>query len=151
MFDVWSGYAGSERHTCEEVSDLLDETSQLLVALVHPLLGPVGLHQDVVGVQLGLVSLLFGLRHLKTAEGSEHCSGWRRPDQIGTCETHHLGEFLHFLHGADYFLLGLLSLLPGVACRRHDAVTSFASAPGQTLGVHTAQTSTGRGQAGVLA
>lgn len=151
MFDVWSGSAGSERHTCEEVSDLLDETSQLLVALVHPLFGSVGLHQHVVGVQLGLVSLLFGLRHLNTVERLEHRSGSRRPDQTGTCETHHLGEFLHFLHGADYFLLGLLSRLPGVAGRRHDAVTSFASAPGQTFGVHTAQTSTVRRQAGVLA
>lgn len=53
-------------HTCEEVSDLSDEAAQLLVALVHTLLGTVGLQQHVLGTQLSLIRLHLGLRHLIT-------------------------------------------------------------------------------------
>ena len=55
---LWEGPTG------EEVSDLLDEGAQLFVAPVHPLLGLVGLLQDILSAQLGLVCLQLGLRHL---------------------------------------------------------------------------------------
>lgn len=72
------------------------------------------------------------------------------PAQTRTYPTHHLGEFLHFLHGADDFLFRVSGLPPGAAGRRHYTVTSFTPTPGPTLRVHTAQTSTGRVPARVL-
>lgn len=65
------------RRTRKEVPDLLDEAPKFLVALVNPLFGPVGLHQDVVGVKLRLVRLLLGFRHLvKQRKGQRSTTLW---------------------------------------------------------------------------
>lgn len=53
------------KHTCEEIFDLSDQASQLLVALVNLVFGSVGLHQDILGAELRLIRLHFHLQHLR--------------------------------------------------------------------------------------
>lgn len=52
------------RRTGEEVSDLFDEPAQLLVAVIHTLLGLIGLLQHLLSIQLGFICFYFCFRHL---------------------------------------------------------------------------------------
>ena len=75
---LWDGPTG------EEVSDLLDEGAQLLVAAVHALLGLVGLLQDVLSAQFGLVCFQLGLRHLDMSRRNQTT----RPLFLEVCPQH---------------------------------------------------------------
>lgn len=52
--------------TGQQVSYLLDEVAQLVVALLHPLFAPVGFDQHLHSVHLGRVCTVVGLPHLTT-------------------------------------------------------------------------------------
>lgn len=79
----WFVLNSSERRTCEEVSDLSDETSQLLVALLQFLFGLVGLHQDILSTLLCLVCFQFGFKNLKktTQVRTSTCTQISRPQK----------------------------------------------------------------------
>ena len=92
-----------EGHTGEEVSDLLDEGAQLLVAAVHALLGLVGLLQDVLSTQLGLVCLQLGLRHLDMSRENQTTTSLL----LKVCQKHIYGitflPFQLFFHSNQIF------------------------------------------------
>lgn len=52
--------------TCEEVTDFLDEVSELVVGVLHFGLGVVGLVQGCLGLPLCLHRLHLGLGHLRS-------------------------------------------------------------------------------------
>ena len=133
------------RLTCEKVFDLSYQASQLLIALVHFLFGSVGFHQDILSIEFCLICLKFCLRHLRTniVKKVPHSSPMPQ-SQTRTSETHHFGEFLHFLHGTDDFLFRLSSLHQNAAGCHNCAITPFSSTHGFPIRVYTAQTSTGQ-------
>lgn len=85
--------------TGQQVSDLLDEVAQLVVALLHPLFALVGFDQHLHSVHLGRVCTVVGLPHLTTNIRQRLTHVHLELFYIlRIMFTHHPGELVHLLH-----------------------------------------------------
>ena len=91
--------------TGEQVSYVLDEFAQLLVALLHSLFALVGFDQNLQSVHLRLVGSVVGFPHLTPQTQPVTLS---RPPSVtlqSFVSTHQPGELVHLLHGCQDLLV----------------------------------------------